>query len=362
MSTVKNGFLFATIVLLTVSSQTDGQTSDLVPPSDTQQRDSLHHREQGLPSVQPFLPLVRQAIDGTTNKTDEPTFRTCQLNAPRPFNSNSKDSPYKVAAYHQPTTGDGSAVSTALMLSVTPEIRIQHECFDCDLCGINTSSCETCASECDARRPTVPESNPVDRSMEQYCEQVATLLQTTLEGSKDNPLAQQRAIQTALKMVVEKSDVNLRVEKEKLEQSHQQSLKQILMEHARKGQPKFAAEDKSLLEPIYATQFRNSRELTKLNDADQSIMRALFSLEKKFASFTMMQRAKLSGTDVQRMMDALKEEQAREQELETLQAELKVLDQRIQQLQARPVVPANHLEPIYMPASPLRPINDPERR
>ena len=77
--------------------------------------------------------------------------------------------------------------------------------------------CDTCASERGSRRLKNPESSPVDRSMEQYCEQVASLLQTTLEGSKDNPLAQQRAIQTALKMVAEKSDLNLRAEKAKLE-------------------------------------------------------------------------------------------------------------------------------------------------
>ena len=116
--------------------------------------------------------------------------------------------------------------------------------------------------------------------------------------------------------------------------------------------------NKSILEPIYATQFRNSRQLTKLDDADQSIRRSLLALEKKFVSFTMMQRAKLSGGEVQRMMDSLEEEKAREQELEKLQAELQVLDRRIQQLQANPIVPANHLEPIYMPARPLTPIHE----
>lgn len=188
------------------------------------------------------------------------------------------------------------------------------------------------------------------------------MLVTTLRGSQGNPKAQQRAIQTALKMVAEQADLANKLESEKIEESHQQSLKQILLEHVRKGQPSFVCDDKSLLEPIYATQFRNSKELKQLADVDQSILQSIFALEKKFASFNMMQRAKFSGAEVRRMLNSIEEQEKREQEVEKLQAELQVLDQRIRQLQANPVRPANYLEPIYMPAQPLRPIVNDNRR
>ena len=367
----KNGFLFAALILLSATSQTQGQTNGLVPPIDTHQQDSINRLNPGPRCDQPFLPLIDDIIDRafyqSGNDRDQPTARTCQLNAPLSFDSESNDSNCDEADSNQTTTINGWVVSKgSIPMTVTPELQIQHECFVCDLCGIETSSCETCCESCTkARRWQCAElsnSFAADGSMEQYCDQVATLLITTLNGSKDNPQAQQRAIQTAFHMVAEKSNLVARAETDKLRKSHHQSLKQILMEHARKGQPRLIAENETVLEPIYATQFRNSQRLTKLNDTNQSIMQSLLGLEKKFASFTMIQRAKLSGAEIQQMMDSLEQENAREKELQQLQAELQVLDQRIRQLQANPVKPANHLEPIYAPARPLKPMKNPYER
>jgi hypothetical protein len=282
------------------------------------------------------------------------------LNAPLPFGSQSNDSNCNSAGCNQTMTINGWVISKgSIPMYVTPKLQIQYECDYCDLDCTEASGCESCTKARCSHCAIASTSSGADDSMDQYCEQVATMLITTLNGSKDNPQAQQRAIQTALTMVAEKSNLMAQVETDKLQKSHHQSLKQILMEHARKGQPGFVADNKSVLEPIYATQFRNSQQLEKLNDINQSVMQSLLALEKKFASFTMMQRAKLSGAEVKRMMDSLEEEKAREKELARLHGELQVLDQRIQQLQAKPVRPANHLEPIYLPTQPLKPMTYP---
>ena len=86
------------------------------------------------------------------------------------------------------------------------------------------------------------------------------------------------------------------------------------------------------------------------------------SLEKKFASFAMMQRAKLTDSEVRKMMTSVEEMEQREQEISRLQSELETLDRLIRQLRVNPVQPATHLEPAFLPERQLRPINDKFRR
>ena len=358
MSRIKNGFLFVSIAMLAAVSQAQGQIGDLVPPIDTHQQNAISRLKPEPRTGAQFLPLIDDVVDRAyyqpTPDADQPTARTCQLNAPLPFDSDPID---------QSTTANHWVIAKgSIPVFLTSEFKIQEECPNCDSCRNEACVDEPCVNAGDSQGIEVLESSARESSMDLYCEQVASILITTLDGSKDNPKGQQRAIQAALKMVAEKSNLIAQAETDELQESHHQSLKHLLMEFARKGQANFVADNKSLLEPIYATQFRNSKQLTKLRDVDQSIMRSLMALDKKITSFAMMQRAKLSGAEVRQMMDALDEENARNEELERMQSELQVLDRRIEQLQSNPVRPATHLEPIYMPTRPLMPLTDPANR
>ena len=367
MPRLKNGFLFAAIILLTATSQTQGQINDLVPPIDGIQREAVSRLKSG-PRLNPaFLPLIDDVVNRAYyqpgSDPEQLTVSTCQLNAPLLIASESSDPNRNSVGNNQSTTVKAWVISKgSIPMHVTPELRIQHECPDWDLDCAQGSACESCSKARCSQCAEASKSSAPEGSIDEYCQQLSAMLITTLNGSKDNPQAQQRAIEAALTMVAEKSCQMAHAETDKLQESQHQLIKNILMEHASQGQAAQVAENKSVLEPIYATQYRNSQQLKKLQDTNRSIRQSLFALEQRFASFTMIQRAKLSGAEVKRMMDSLEEEKVREQELEKLQAELQVLDQRILQLQSNPVRRASHLEPIYSPARTLQPMINRYRR
>ena len=120
MPRLKNGFLFAAIILLTATSQTQGQINDLVPPIDSIQQEAISRLKSGSRLNPAFLPLIDDVIDRAFyqpgSDSEQPTISTCQLNAPLAIASESNDPNCNSAGNNQ------SATVKTLLMMVTPKI------------------------------------------------------------------------------------------------------------------------------------------------------------------------------------------------------------------------------------------------
>lgn len=370
MPRIKNGFVFAALVLIGVAS-VQGQIIE-PPPIDTLLPAELRQRVPSLNSSPLFLPMIddviHQALYQSRNDQKETasTAQRCQLNAPLPTElKEAVDNGSPTDAH--PRKFFVSSSGQEMWVLPTPELQVMPECPCCDGTGLPDScskSCQSCASDDDSLYPSRLNVRQNDQAINQYCDDVSKALLTTLHGSRNNPQAQQRAIQTALKMVAEMAGTpkamladaktSSSAPEPQVDWRHYLSeLKSASVKVADSANPDTS--EPSLLEPVYATQYRNTAQLKKLTEENQILKNSLISLEQRFASFAIMQQAKLKGSEVRRMMNSIEEDEARERELAMMQAQVKVLDERIRHLLSRPVRQANHLEPIYAPDNTLRP-------
>lgn len=313
-----NGIQFATVVLLIGIGQAEGQTRNWVSSDDVDQSDVVNRlipgAELGFPVFPSSLPLIDDvAVQSEFEAVDSP----CQLNAPL------------------------SAID-----NLTSDLPINQCC--------SGGSCKTCVSaSCTTNA----------NSQAKYNRQVASLLAVTLAGSDPNSAAQQRAIETALQMVVEHASVQSDARMKQMELAHQRTMAQMqLILAQRNAESKSETQSTPRLEKVIATQFRNSKQLESLIEVNQSMQRSIGSIESQLASFAMMQRAKLSQPEIRRMMESVHEQEAAELEVEMLQKKLQALNERIRALHDQSVRSAMHLEPVYVPERPLEPITNPNQR
>ncbi len=310
---------------------------------------------------------IAKAIFGTVDKLidqDLETVRECQLNPP--LNDSAKKSASQddnqesnIGLFNK----NGIVETRNLIMLPTPEIMFACECLNCPVCSSTCNGGD--AKECPNQ---IVENNTSSfssaKSHRNFCNDVANELLANLIGSEKSVETQKREITAALKLVSDHANVNAETRMEETQRHHNQTvdlLQQELKLAAKR--PAIKPESTSTLEALYAAQYRNAQQIRTLTRTNQVMLATMNRLEVHLAKSLLSQRAKLSDSEMRRMMSAVEENERYESEVNQLKTELQSLDGRIKQLQQPATVrPASYLEPVYDRQSPLTPIHQTIKR
>lgn len=224
---------------------------------------------------------------------------------------------------------------------------------------------------------------------------MAGLLAVTLQNQPDID-AKRKAIEAAMLMVSETAQANAEAQIAKLEATHQQEMARLQMKvHQLSVETTSVNQLQEWLGPIYTNQNRNYQQMKLVSVNNAAINRTLALLEKqidrgnaakasqKIHNHTIAKADYVSSEqkDVfDRQLPAYQITKNRtidyskptfqtaepatehapkkdsENEIQRLQAQLNTIQTRLESLQNDKVRPAGHLEPVYTPDKPLKPI------
>ena len=228
---------------------------------------------------------------------------------------------------------------------------------------------------CQACRPKSAED------MKSHCQLMAKLLAIAIQDQEQSNDARRQVIEAALMMIAETSEAKAQLKIAKLEATHQKQLSELRSELKKSNSPPSSVSQiREWLGPVYTNQNRNFHQLQTMAADNQSLSQKVGLLERKIDAVnqslpprTIHNRlygeslsarsknhgqAEATGPPHQRDQKDWGQpnrispsEQARRlrQEIHDLQNRLKVLQQEA-------VRPANHLEPVFNPDQPLRPL------
>jgi hypothetical protein len=290
-------------------------------------------------------PLHAQEVESAVNAQSS---STCELNAPL--------SEEQVLPSRASTSSWVVKKGSPVMLT-TAKLQIMCECANCPSCA---AACNNGLNGKDLQCPAAQhQANLKAYDQSEYCADVATHLATTLVGSKESTEAQKRAIDTALKMVSENASAVAEARFESMQRSHQKTIESLRSELASVANAAVNSVATSpSVEALYAAQYRNTQQIKTLSKTNRKMLETMGRLELHLDNLALSQRAKFSNSEAKRMISSVEENKRYEQEVEKLQRELKMLDDRIERLQPKPnnVRPASFLEPVYNRETPLAPI------
>ncbi len=251
---------------------------------------------------------------------------------------------------------------------------------DCSLCKPNTPSTANGSS-----------SSLVTDQVESYCLNMAKLLAASLTSESTNSQAQdqlatrQQAIESAMLMVAETAAAKAEAKIAKLEAAHQASIYRLQTQlNEMAAQSNAVGQLREWLGPIYTNQNRNYQQMQLVAANNATMNRTLSLLEKQIELAKtnhvgqMIRNHTIASADyitsdpvettpkivVNQPVDVPPKDersaspQDNSTEIQRLQSQLSELQSRLDQLQSNPVRSAGHLEPVFTPDKPLRPIYD----
>ena len=268
----------------------------------------------------------------------------CHLNAPNEFDS-------EVIEEAPPETDSEDDWATLLTFTCTDKT-----CEDCNRLTFTNSprigGFKSCSWE--------------SEEPEDYCDQVAELLITTLQTSQASEEAKSNAIKSAMSMVAAKNLADVELQISELKAAHQREINQLQTQLlSANHQAESIAQIKSWLRPIYTNQNRNYRQLQELA-ADLAEQTKQPVMEFSKLETPDLDRSNLIASRQQlpssaKMASKLLAEQ-RDAEIARLKHELEVIDARLARMVVKPLQRASHLEPVYVPKGQLVPLTDKPNR
>jgi hypothetical protein len=210
---------------------------------------------------------------------------------------------------------------------------------------------------------------------------MARLLSAAIQDGEQTQDAQRKVIEAALMMIAETSEAKAQAKIAWLEANHQKQLTNLKcqMEKSSPATSSFS-QLREWLSPIYTNQNRNFHQMKSIAANGENLSRTVGLLERKInaklepvqpqtiqnrlygesqsveadsrnqAGYRRLihQTDRLDSNDFQRVENA--------KQANRLRNEIHALQVRLQELQQKAVRPANHLEPVFTPDRPLRPL------
>ena len=217
-------------------------------------------------------------------------------------------------------------------------------------------------------------------SMKSHCQLMAKLLSFALHEGDQTREDQCKVIEAALMMIAETSEAKAQARISRLEVIHQKQLTGL--QHPLKNSPETnsVSQFREWLGPIYTNQNRNFHQMQSLATNSQNLNRTVRMLERKIEAAKpwtppqKIQNQLYSESDSSgignrnRIENAGMLEQRSQNEVvqrnridsseqaNQLRQEIHDLQQRLKVLQQEAVRPVNHLEPVFTPDQPLKPL------
>lgn len=236
---------------------------------------------------------------------------------------------------------------------------------ECNMC---CPGCQTCRSQS-------------AENMKGHCQLMARLLSAAIQEGEQTPEAQRKTIEAALMMIAETSEAKAQARIAWLEANHQKQLTSLKrqMERSSPATSSFS-QLREWLSPIYTNQNRNFHQMKTIAANGKSLSRTVGLLERKIDAKLepvlpeTIQNRLYSGSQsadsesrnqagyrrLNHQSDRPDSNAARRaddaEHASRLRQEIHALQIRLQELQQKAVRPANHLEPVFTPDRPLRPL------
>ena len=296
MSRINHGYIVSLTILLFASEHVMSQSDSLPTPVASAKNSANQGIDNVRRAVQPFLPSLNDVIQKPGDLTGT-AAHVCQLNPP---------------------------------MTKSPDLTRKS-------CRLNH-----------------------DSMTKKYCIQMTDLLLITLKGSENNPQAQRRAIETALRMVSENAIAVSEARIDELEVEQERLIVQMSRYINRASdQSQLFEQYKTWLQPIYYSQNRTHEQLIAISTSHESLKKTIDRLEQQITHS--VKKAEVSDPVVLTEPTSLRNqpkthEKAQSLDAEELQKQLEVLRERIKKLHKSPIRPASHLEPIYSPQQQLEPL------
>jgi hypothetical protein len=270
-----------------------------------------------------------------------------------------------------------------------PEPTLSSEDRRCELCpgscdsyclsGADADSdCECCVNKRSSQPQgsnhpaTYPDVNQLDFTTSNYCRRMAKMLAITMEASPASSEDRQKAIESALMMVAQSVQAQASARIRENETRYHRELAMLRAEFARLAAVNEANDQiRQWMTPFYANQNRNFRQLQVLDAKQVAFNQTLKMLEHRIAQNQSTrpsppikpatvsvnlkdERPRATSRPPQRSGNL---EQAMEiQQQIKIQQQINELQKQLQQIPSS-VRPAGHLEPLFTPDQPLKPIS-----
>ncbi len=309
---------------------------------------------------QPFLSL----LDDVTiqNPRDENFFSIvarCELNAPNDSDPKTTSTCSVHCAASKAKIDDELEWATLLTYSCDDKT-----CSDCPplvftnsppsygrlscLGGVGSGTGSSKTSACDTDNYPQSAGDSILDQSESYCGQVSKLLATTINSSQASFEAKSEAIELAMQMVADKTRADAELKINEIKAVHQKQIVQLQNQL-------LAAKDSQMHQLITKDEEPQGQHLTNLGHpfccGDAT------SIEKPTPVFD---RSRIPSSSSRLASKMLADNRANE--IVKLKQEIDLINARLNRLVNRPVRPATHLEPVYVPQKELLPIRDtPER-
>ncbi len=222
--------------------------------------------------------------------------------------------------------------------------------------------------------------NP-EEDMTSHCQLMAKLLAIAIQDQAQSDDARRQVIEAALLMIAETSEAKAQAKIARLEASHQKQLTDLRSQLEQSNPPSSSVSQiREWLGPIYTNQNRNFHQLQTMAANGQSLNRQVGLLERKIDAVNQSLPAqtiqnRLYGEAMparsknHRKAEVIRPLHQRDQKeigqtqrirsselANQLRQEIHELQNRLKILQSQTVRPANHLEPVFNPDQPLRPL------
>ena len=210
---------------------------------------------------------------------------------------------------------------------------------------------------------------------------MAKLLTAALQDREQSQDAQRKVIEGALMMIAETSEAKAQARIALLEANYQKQLTNLHNRLKKSAPPTNSfSQIREWLGPIYTNQNRNFHQMKTIAANSANLSRTVGLLQKKieaklepslpqtiqnrlYGDFTeteIANRDQVPGNRLQPQIDRripdVSQRIDNSEQASLLRQQIKSLQIRLQELQQKDVRPANHLEPVYTPDRPLKPL------
>jgi hypothetical protein len=237
------------------------------------------------------------------------------------------------------------------------------------------SQCECCENDgsalpqCTSKTAESPAQNIPDSSTAKYCQRMAKMLAITMESPDASNKDRQQAIESALMMIAESVQAQASAQIRENETFYHRELAILRAEFARLAAVNEANDQiRQWMTPIYANQNRNFRQLQVLDAKQVSFNQTLKMMEHRLAqklskksdpptrptavSVNLKDETPQFQSVPPRLSEKLEKAIEIQQQIDQLQEQLRQIRQS-----SSSVRPVGHLEPLFTPDQPLRPIS-----
>lgn len=243
-------------------------------------------------------------------------------------------------------------------------------------------ACSGCSSKFSTYCPSCQSCRSQSaENMKGHCRLMARLLSAAIQDGEQTQDAQRKVIEAALMMIAETSEAKAQAKIAWLEANHQEQLTNLKrqMEKTTPATSSFSL-IREWLSPIYTNQNRNFHQLKKIAANGESLSRTVGLLQRKIDAKlepvlpqTIQNRlygnSRSAESDsgnqagyrlLRHQTDRLDPDRSKgfdpSEQADRLRHEIHALQVRLQELREKAVRPANHLEPVFTPDQPLRPL------